>query len=412
MKTQDLLEKIYKPWINRVLRSLARGDELRESFEIMLGEFFERLKTSAVTGDPHWMDDLLREWVFSRTQTDLEAHKTSLPSILNQIFLITFETSRDNLELGDGMNLMETLLPIFTHSFEFASHMEMEQNIDHISRQLEAANNNLQRLDRSKSDFIAIAAHELKTPLTLIDGYSAMLREALQLNVDPSQVDILLEGIENGADRLKQIIDDMIDVSLIDNQLLSLNLQPLWINRLLEVLRREFDGIVQQRGMTLSIRDFPGSNEMTFGDNDRLYQAFRNLISNAIKFTPDGGKILIDGRKLPGFCEIIISDTGIGINPDDFNLIFEKFGRIGNVALHSSGKTKFKGGGPGLGLSITRGIIEAHGGSIWVESPGYDEQKCPGSTFHVLLPFRTSSQDPKLAKLFISAQQDRSEPVR
>ena len=110
------------------------------------------------------------------------------------------------------------------------------------------------------------------------------------------------------------------------------------------------------------------------------------MLTNAIKYTPDGGKISLDGRKLPGFIEVVIRDTGIGIDPEDQSIIFEKFTRLGNISLHSSGKTKFKGGGPGLGLHIAKGIIEAHGGAIWVESPGYDEETFPGSTFHILLP--------------------------
>jgi len=97
---------------------------------------------------------------------------------------------------------------------------------------------------------------------------------------------------------------------------------------------------------------------------------------------------------------VIITDTGIGISPENQAVIFEKFWQLGRVELHSSGKTKFKGGGPGLGLPIARGILEAHGGSIWAESKGYDEIRCPGSTFHILLPARTESPDPKMAKLF------------
>jgi signal transduction histidine kinase len=306
---------------------------------------------------------------------------------------------------------MEALLPVFLNSFEFAAHLEMEANIEHISHQLEHANRNLQRLDKSKSDFIAIAAHELKTPLTLIEGYSSMVRDSIQLGKEHTQTDILINGIENGTKRLRQIIDDMIDVSLIDNNLLSLNFQPMWFNRLFIILKDEFHNVIEERGIRLKICDFPGCDEMTFGDNERLYQAFRNLFSNSVKFTPDGGKITVDGRKLPGFFEIMISDTGIGIDLKDHSLIFEKFGRIGNVSLHSSGKTKFKGGGPGLGLSITRGIIEAHGGSIWVESPGYDEVTCPGSTFHVLLPIRTTPQDPKLAKLFSPTVEEGANPI-
>jgi signal transduction histidine kinase len=200
--------------------------------------------------------------------------------------------------------------------------------------------------------------------------------------------------------RLREIVDDMIDVSLIDNNMLSLNFQPVWINRLLKIVEGDVADSASERSLTVEFKPFQGSDEMTFGDPERLYQALRNVISNSVKYTPDGGKVTIDGRKLPGFIEVIVSDTGIGIDPQDHDLIFEKFGRSGNASLHSSGKIKFKGGGPGLGLSITKGIIEAHGGAIWVESPGYDEKTCPGSIFHILLPVRKKPPDEKIAKLY------------
>jgi signal transduction histidine kinase len=208
---------------------------------------------------------------------------------------------------------------------------------------------------------------------------------------------------------LREIVDDMIDVSLIDNNLLALNFQPMWLNRLLGLVVRELSEIIQQRNLDLTMCSFPGSNEMIFGDGERLFQAFRNVITNAVKYTPDGGRIIVDGRLLPGFIETVISDTGIGIDPEDHTRIFEKFGRIGSVSLHSSGKTKFKGGGPGLGLPISKGIIDAHGGTIWVESEGYDEVHCPGSTFHILLPLRKTPPDDKAAKLFRALmEQDRN----
>jgi signal transduction histidine kinase len=103
---------------------------------------------------------------------------------------------------------------------------------------------------------------------------------------------------------------------------------------------------------------------------------------------------------LSGFIEVTVADTGIGISAEDQATIFEKFGQLGRVDLHSSGKTKFKGGGPGLGLPIARGILEAHGGSIWVESEGYDEVRNPGSIFHILIPARVESPDPKMSELF------------
>ncbi len=191
---------------------------------------------------------------------------------------------------------------------------------------------------------------------------------------------------------------------------MALQFQPIWLSRSLNLLKAEFQNTLQNRQLNLEVRLFPGSETPLFADSERIYQALKNLVSNAIKYTPDGGQITIDGRTMPGFIEITIADTGIGIAPENQEAIFEKFGQLGNVSLHSSGKTKFKGGGPGLGLPIARGILQAHGGTLWVESPGYDEVNCPGSTFHLLLPIRTQPGDPKLAKLLANCSSRRSRP--
>lgn len=220
------------------------------------------------------------------------------------------------------------------------------------------------------------------------------------LDVNNKNVAQLLEGIQNGVTRLHEIVDDMIDVSLIDNSLLSLNLQPLWLGQTLGLLKSELKKTCDTRKLNLEIDSFEGSEQQIFADPERIYQALRNVLTNAIKYTPDGGKITIDGRTLPGFIEITITDTGIGISLEDQNGIFEKFSQLGETSKHSSSKTNFKGGGPGLGLPIARGIIEAHGGNIWVESEGCDEINCPGTIFHILLPDRSEATDPKVSKLF------------
>jgi len=155
---------------------------------------------------------------------------------------------------------------------------------------------------------------------------------------------------------------------------------------------------IMERHQQLEIRDFQGSDTWIYGDPERLYQGFQNILENAVKYTPDHGQITVDGRTLPGFIEVTIADTGIGITSENQTLIFRKFSQAG-PSLHSSGKTKFKGGGPGLGLPITRGIMEAHGGTIWVESEGCDEATCPGSIFHVLIPARNEPLDPKIEKI-------------
>jgi signal transduction histidine kinase len=400
MRVVESLEQIYRPWLLRVTRQLARGEELREHFEELLSQFYNRLHQAVETGDPTWLDPVLDEWVQAMPEEEQDNRELSLFLVLNRIQLTTYEIARENLDDKQTLALLEALTPIFLHANEHAARSEMERSIREISWDLERANTALKRLEKSKSNFIAIAAHELRTPLTLIEGYAAMLRDQLVDRGEYYPANILLKGMDNGTQRLREIVDDMIDVSLIDNNLLALNFQPIWIGRMMKDLSKEFEPSMAERSLALTIVPFAGSEEMTFGDSERLHQAFRNVFSNAVKYTPDGGRITVGGRLLPGFIEVTIQDTGIGIDPENHNSIFEKFGFLGDISLHSSGKTKFKGGGPGLGLPITKGIMEAHGGSIWVESEGCDEVNCPGATFHVLLPLRKSPPDERTARLF------------
>ncbi len=409
MKAHELLKQVRPAWLQRVAHSLARGTDARQPFADQLEHFYNSLEQAVTTGNPAWLDPILLEWTGSPTLSELQQAKNNVADLLNKIVAITNDVAIENLSEDDALDLLTTVMPIYTYALERTALVEMEARVAYISNELIEMQQKLERLDRSKSNFISVAAHELKTPLTLIEGYTAMMRDVVVKNGD-SQIDTLLSGVNVGIQRLRRIIDDMIDVSLIDNNLLSLNLQPIWLGHLFHLLRRDLDEAIHERGQTLEIKSFPGSEMWIYADSERLYQALYNVLTNAIKFTPDEGRIIVDGRTLPGFIELIVSDTGIGISPENQALIFEKFGQLGHANLHSSGKTKFKGGGPGLGLPITRGIIEAHGGTIWVESEGYDEAKYPGSTFHILIPARIEPTDPKIAKLFGTLEKAQPEP--
>jgi signal transduction histidine kinase len=400
MESVNWLLSIRKSWISQAVLSLANSSGMRESATDLAEQFFDLLVNALEQNNPAILESLLNGWAKSLTQSDLEGSNSRLISLIEELSTVTFKTIREKLTASQALELTGALLPYFNFSYSRAAQLEMDVKVAYLTQQLDQVKLSLEKLDRSKSDFIAVAAHELKTPLTLIDGYATMLSENLEQAGLLSYQQVLMEGVKNGARRLQSIIDDMIDVSLIDNNLLSLNFQPLWINRLLAVLVDEFSPTINERNQKLEIRSFAGMNEMTFGDPERMLQVLRNVISNAIKYTPDGGEITVEGRKLPGFMEVIVRDTGIGIDEEDIQAIFDKFVRLGDTALHSSGKTKFKGGGPGLGLRIAKGIIESHGGTIWVESPGYNETTCPGSTFHILIPLRSEPPDLQMAKLF------------
>jgi signal transduction histidine kinase len=407
---QKVLAKIRPIWIARVGHELARGMEVRAGFEEQLARFFDLLDQSITTGDPAWMDSILLDWAKSSTETELEEEPYQISFLINRLIALTIQIARETLTKQQALDLLAAVVPIYTYGLEVVARYEMETRVSHISNEMEKVQKQMARVDRSKSAFISVAAHELKTPITLIEGYASMMEDLLQQGKG-TNLESLLAGMNTGIDRLRGIVEDMIDVSMIDNDLLQLNFQPMQIAQMVEALYLEVEPILGVRKLTLKIKEFDGSREWIYIDAGRVMQAMRNIIHNAIKYTPDGGTVTVDGRMLSGFIEVTIADTGIGISAEDQPAIFEKFDQLGRVDLHSSGKTKFKGGGPGLGLPIARGILEAHGGSIWVESEGYDEIRNPGSTFHILIPARTESPDPKMTKVFDSLGKNKNEKM-
>ncbi len=400
MYLSESLKKIREPWLEGITHRLSRGETGRATLVVEMERFFDMLIQAVESGDPGWLKPVLIDWAASRTETDIENEEITLSPVLNLIMDELVDKVNHHLPDDEAVVVISGLIPILYYSYEQIAQHEMRVRVGYFTALLEKVSTDLSRLDRSKSDFISVAAHELKTPLTLIEGYSSMLEDILTKTDQGNQVSMLMDGIHKGIFRLGVMINDMIDISLIDNQMLSLKYQPTWINRILKGLVAELDEFVDDRQQTLVVQDFPGSDEMIFADTERLEQALRNVLTNAIKYTPDGGQVLVSGRLLSGFIEIRVEDSGIGIAPQDQLVIFEKFSSLGDVKLHSSSKINFKGGGPGLGLPIAKGILEAHGGSIWVESDGYNEDTLPGSVFHILLPMRKHPPDEQMARLF------------
>lgn len=271
---------------------------------------------------------------------------------------------------------------------------EMTARLQERTAELERTYKVLEQMDRAKASFIEVAAHELRTPLTLVKGYSQML--AMKFKQEPETM-ALTQGILDGSDRMQEIVGSMLDVSRIDSNMLKILPEDANLGVVLGRVCKTFQDALKERNLTLAMQGVDGLPVIQ-ADPDQLYKAFYHLVINAIKYTPDGGRITIHGHLVTSGdgqseVEIVVSDTGIGIAPEHHQLIFEKFYQTGEVYMHSSGKTKFKGGGPGLGLAIARGIIEAHGGRIWVESPGHDEVNYPGSKFFVRLPLKAKSNE-------------------
>lgn len=273
----------------------------------------------------------------------------------------------------------------------------LRQNDRMTLEELRKAFQTLEKLDRAKLDFIEVTAHELRTPLTIMRGYASMMLADPLVRETPLLRE-MIEGIANGSQRLHEIVNNMLDVHRIDLAQVSVAAVPVSLPLVLRGIEMQFKEALQQRRLTLQMdlaQNEGDSGIYIEADPGLLSKAFYHILMNAIKYTPDGGSIRVtlryeDHPVLERAAHVQIADTGIGIDPEYHSLIFEKFYRLGDVQLHSSGKTAFKAGGPGLGLAIARGAVLAHGGEIWVESEGHDEVNFKGSTFHVVLPVQAA----------------------
>jgi len=266
--------------------------------------------------------------------------------------------------------------------------VQLNTELRQAYRSLDKANRDLERLDQTKSDFISIASHELRTPLTTMVGYTEMLLEDEAL---PDAVKEMVKGISKGTRRLHEIMDSMFDIAQIDTRTLQLHVISVDTGALVREVGKTFEKTFRERKQTLTI-DIPTLPTIK-ADPNLLKKLFHHLLNNAIKFTPNEGKVTVNAKALApqaewpnGGVEIVVSDTGVGVSQDSRDIIFSKFYQPGELSKHSTSKTRFKGSGAGLGLALSKGILEAHGGRIWVESEGYDDVTFPGSHFHVLLP--------------------------
>jgi len=283
-----------------------------------------------------------------------------------------------------------------------------------------AAQEQMRALDGVKTDFVTIASHELRTPLAQIRGYADILDALYESDMlDSDSLGAAIQNIRKAAERMDDLIAAMLDVSQLDVSAMNLNFAEITLENVVRMAIEPLTESIRIRKIAFAARGLKGLPPLE-ADSQRLVQALRNIIVNAIKFTPDGGRIEINTNLQPAaspvdkdFVLIAFTDTGVGIKPEHLELIFHKFFRGYDPSLHSSSAYSFMGAGPGLGLTIAKGVIEGHGGEIWAESSGHSVENLPGATIYVLLPLKRSEAATRVQPLEATPQDaTRPRPLR
>jgi signal transduction histidine kinase len=240
------------------------------------------------------------------------------------------------------------------------------------NRQLEESYERLKSLDSVKMEFFALLSHELRTPLTTIKGYADLLEDGVLGPLNEEQRDKLAK-ISAGVDRLTKIVDNLSDLSSIASRKYTMDILPVSLNDLIGEVARGIAFLAERKGIRLSW-DVPVDLPMVYVDRARISQVILNIVNNAIKYTPPGGSITIRAKDKEDYVLVSVHDTGIGIPKKDLENIFSGF-------YHAGYKLSYEYKGAGLGLALSKGIIESHGGRIWAES-----EAGKGSTFYFTLP--------------------------
>ena len=248
--------------------------------------------------------------------------------------------------------VVELLKTFATQSVLAIQNARLFREIEEKSKQIEAAN-------RHKSEFLANMSHELRTPLNAIIGFSEVLGERMFGELNEKQAEYTDDILSSGR-HLLSLINEILDLSKVEAGRMELELATFDLPLAIDNARTFVRERATKHGINLDVTVDERLGDFV-GDERKIKQILLNLLSNAVKFTPEGGRIGIKARQADGSVEISVSDTGIGIAPEDQARIFEEFRQVGADYAH-------KVEGTGLGLTLAKKFVELHGGKIWVES--------------------------------------------
>jgi len=282
-----------------------------------------------------------------------------------------FETVRQRKD-GTLIDVSVTISPVRTAEGEIVGASKIARDITEQRRLRTVAD----EASRLKDEFLAVLSHELRTPLNTVLGYARMLRRE-DKRMSPDLRERALEALERNADLLTRLVNDVLDTSRVVTGKLRLALDVCALDGVIADAIRTIQPAAEAKDIALHVRLEPALTVLC--DRDRMLQVMWNLLSNAIKFTPSGGSVRIRGERRGGEITIVIGDTGIGISPEHLPFVFQRFWQA-----HTGASREF--GGLGLGLALSRHIVELHGGSIVAESAGQGQ----GTVFTVALPTATA----------------------
>jgi len=346
MSVQALLAQIRHPWIHRVSHDVARGEGVRENFTHQLERFYDLIGQAISTGDSSWIDPVLFDWANSPTQSDLQEGAQNMATLFTKLSILTVEVAREKLSPDEALEVIAAVMPVYTYAIAKSIRFESDARVTYISNELTSVQRTLERLDKSKSNFIAVAAHELKTPLNVMKLKNDV---TLIKKREPEKYIEALQLSNKTIQEMNQMISSILEIGRQEGAHFELP-QTVDIVDFIRKKGEDFVLLANAENKTVKL-DLEPQSLVGCIQTTLLNQILQNFLQNAIKFTPKGKSILLRTRQIDdNKIKLEVIDEGPGI--DESIDLFAPFKRVGNAP------------GAGLGLFLAKSAADAMGAQI------------------------------------------------
>jgi len=348
---------------------ISDGKIFEIAIPVMMGE--ERAATARIGFSKKILNEMISETLLSAQRRIFTIGLGALVAGLAAGFIFAYMMTGPISKLAEGAQL------IGSGKLDTVIDIKRKDELGSLAREFNTMAEKLKELDNLKNDFVNSVSHELRSPLSAIKGYVDFLTQGVAGPVNEKQMEFL-NVVKNNTQRLTNFINNVLDVAKIEARKLSLEKRPTKVQKIAADVVTLFKPVAIERKLELRLEANENSPQEINCDGEKISQVVTNLISNAMKFTPAGGTITVrvESDASIGGALVSVKDTGVGMSPEDCAKLFNKFVQVSSAKKNVSGMK-----GTGLGLSIAKGIVELHGGKIWVES-----ELNKGTTFYFTLP--------------------------
>ena len=384
-KERQKLESLYPLWLEEAIQRISPISTLDGNLQDQLDNFYQLLITEPFDSMVEPTKTLLTNWYsyIHSEQQDAISDSVLVP-LVNELIECTASICEKHIRDREAFQYFKELMSFLLRCTTLAHEVELNavsgmRKSD--SRPLEDITSKINIL---QSEFFQLTSEMLVTPVTLIEGYATMIESQVESLPDKNpELITLIQGLKNGIDRISNLVNEMSYMALIDQKRLDISKQPISINQFLQKLERDFQPTLTKRELSMTFQ-INNTDQMINTDVDKMLYALKILIQYAINTTPEKGAIEIITDTIQDKLQVQIIDNGYGLTPPQKGTLFNKLKKSESGQQLSKRFSNISGNG----MYIAKGIIQNHLGSLWIDSPIFENLDRSGKRFNILLPIR------------------------